>query len=164
MSTKNDYTPEEWKSINAAPFLAGLFITMADPSFVVGITKEAMAVGKAISESGTASQAEVIRSLVESMKAGGVGARPELPDIPRRDLNAARSAMAEHLQKASAAIAARSPAEAQAYKEWLMAAAKRVAEAAREGGFLGFGGTLVSEREQEALEELAGKLGVPATT
>jgi hypothetical protein len=45
-----------------------------------------------------------------------------------------------------------------------MAAAKRVAEAAREGGFLGFGGTLVSEREQEALEELAGKLGVPATT
>lgn len=162
MSTKADYTPEEWKSITAAPFLAGLFITMSDPSGVVGITKEAMAVGKAISESGTGSQAEIIKSLVDSLKAGGIGARPELPDIPRRDLGAARAAMAEHLQKASAAIAAKSPSEAQAYKAWLMAAAKKVAEAAKEGGFLGFGGTLVSEQEQAAIKELAGKLGVQA--
>jgi hypothetical protein len=36
MSTKNDYTPEEWKSITGAPYLAGLFIMIADPSGLAG--------------------------------------------------------------------------------------------------------------------------------
>ena len=43
-----------------------------------------------------------------------------------------------------------------------MTAAKKVSEAAKEGGFLGFGGTLVSDKEQAALKELADKLGIKA--
>ena len=160
MSTQKDYTPEEWKAISVAPFLAGLYVSMSDPSGLVGVAKEAMAVGRTIAETGLTSSTEIIKSLSEGFKAGGQ--RPEMPDIPKRDLTAARAAMAEHLQKATAVIAAKSPAEADAYKTWLLAAAKKVAEAAKEGGFLGFGGTLVSDQEQAALEELAGKLGVTA--
>ena len=36
------------------------------------------------------------------------------------------------------------------------------AEAAKEGGFLGFGGTQVSEKEQAALSQLGAALGVRA--
>lgn len=43
-------------------------------------------------------------------------------------------------------------------KTWLMNAAQKVAEAAREGGFLGFGGALLSDLEQAALEELGDRL------
>lgn len=160
MSTEKDYTPEEWKAISVAPFLAGLYVSMSDPSGLVGVAKEAMAVGRTIAETGLTSSTEIIKSLSEGFKGGGQ--RPEMPDIPKRDLTAARAAMAEHLHKATAVIAAKSPAEADAYKTWLLAAAKKVAEAAKEGGFLGFGGTLVSDQEEAALKELAGKLGVTA--
>ena len=51
MSTRNDYSAEEWKAIAAAPVVAGLFITLSDASGLVGTAKEAMAVGRAITES-----------------------------------------------------------------------------------------------------------------
>ncbi len=160
MSTQKDYTAEEWKAISVAPFLAGLYVSMSDPSGLVGVAKEAMAVGRLIAETGLTSPTELIKSLSEGLKGGGE--RPEMPDIPKRDLTAARAAMAEHLQKAAAAISSKSPAEAEAYKAWLMTAAKKVAEASKEGGFFGFGGTLVSEQEQAAIKELAATLGVNA--
>jgi hypothetical protein len=42
----------------------------------------------------------------------------------------------------------------------LMSISQRVAEASKEGGFLGFGGTLVSEQEQAALHSISGALGL----
>jgi len=162
MSKKSDYSPEEWKSITGAPYLAGLFITMADPSGIGGVMKEAMAVGKAVAEAGANNQTEVIKSLVEGLKEAGFKAKAELPDVPKGDLAAAKAATFDHVQKAISALSAKSPSEVEAYKTWLMTAAKKVSEAAKEGGFLGFGGTLVSDKEQAALKELADKLGVKA--
>jgi ABC-type Fe3+ transport system substrate-binding protein len=46
------------------------------------------------------------------------------------------------------------PEEAQAFREWLVEAAQRAAEAAKEGGFMGFGAEQVSEREREMLERV----------
>ena len=59
-----------------------------------------------------------------------------------------------------AAVAAKSPQEAQEFKGWLMSIARGAAEAAKEGGFLGFGGTQVSEKEMSALSQLSAALGV----
>ncbi len=161
MSTQSDYTPEEWKSITLGPFLAGLYITMADRSGLGGFVKETMTIGKVIAEAGKSDEVEVVSSLVKSMRDAGFSGRPQLPDLPKEDDPAVlRNAMAEHMTEAAAAIAAKSPEEAEAYKNWLLSAAKRVSEAAKEGGFLGVGGVLVSEEEQKALEELAGTLGV----
>lgn len=159
MSTKADYTTEEWNSIAAAPFLAGLFISMSDPSGIAGVTKEALAVGRSLADPKAAGDTEVLTSLAESLKAGGFSGRPQMPDLPKGDKAAARAAMIRHIQAASAAIASKSPAEAEAYKSWLVAAAQSVAEAAKEGGFLGIGGTRVSEEEQSALKELSSALG-----
>jgi hypothetical protein len=54
----------------------------------------------------------------------------------------------------------KSPAEAEEYKRWLVSLARQTAEAAKEGGFLGIGGTRVSEGESTAITELAAALGV----
>ena len=51
------------------------------------------------------------------------------------------------------------PDEAQGFKQWLVAVAQKVAEAAREGGFLGFGGTQVSEQEAATIKDLSTTLG-----
>jgi hypothetical protein len=49
--------------------------------------------------------------------------------------------------------------EAAQYREWALAVAENVAKAAHEGGFLGFGGTQVSEGERKLFGELADALG-----
>jgi len=50
--------------------------------------------------------------------------------------------------------------EAEGVKRWLVAIAQRTAEAAKEGGFLGIGGTRVSETETVAIRDVARALGV----
>ncbi len=52
------------------------------------------------------------------------------------------------------------PEEAAAFGSWLMAVAQQAADAAKEGGFMGFGAKQVSEGEQEMLGRLAKTLGV----
>jgi hypothetical protein len=133
---------------------------MSDPSGIAGIAKEAFAVGRFLADSTNAGGAEVVRSLADSLKAAGFSGRPDLPDLPPGDKAAARAAMIANIQKAVTAIAAKSQTEADAYKQWIMVAAQKVAEAAKEGGFLGFGGTRVSSDEQAALTELSGALGL----
>lgn len=51
--------------------------------------------------------------------------------------------------------------EGEEYKQWLMLVGDRVAEAAREGGFLGFGKKWESEPERKVLAEIAAVLGTP---
>jgi hypothetical protein len=44
----------------------------------------------------------------------------------------------------------------------LVSLARKTAEASKEGGFLGIGGTVVSEEENSAVNELASALSVSA--
>ena len=64
------------------------------------------------------------------------------------------------LRALSALLDAKAPADAAAYKTWLCHVANAVAEAAPEGGFLGFGGTQVSEAEKTSVAQIASALGV----
>src|SRR5262245_4085368 len=77
MSTRTDYSPEEWKAISGAPVAAGMFIVLSDASGPVGLVKEALAVGKAISESAQGTAPDVVKSIAESVKAAK--GRPEMP-------------------------------------------------------------------------------------
>ena len=51
------------------------------------------------------------------------------------------------------------PGDAAAFKAWLRQISQGVAEAASEGGFAGFGGTLVSDAEKATLSDIAKALG-----
>jgi hypothetical protein len=53
------------------------------------------------------------------------------------------------------------PEDARAYADFLMNLANRVTSAAKEGGFLGFGGERISEGERVLLGELSQALGLP---
>jgi hypothetical protein len=157
MSTKNDYSPEEWKAITGSPVAAGLLVSLADPSGLVGIAKEAVAVGKAIADSARGNAPEIVKSLAESVKEGG--GRPEVPNVQTGDPAKTKDALIGTLKTAVGAVERKSPTEAGAYKSWLTSVATKVSEASREGGFLGVGGTVVSANEQEALKQLAEVLG-----
>ena len=160
MSTKTDYSADEWKAISGAPVAAGLFVTLSDASGPVGIAKEAIAVGKAITESAQGDAPEIVKSLAESVKTGG--GRPELPDVPTGDRAQVKDAVIGAIRKAVEAVERKSPNEVEGFKVWLTSVAVKVSQASKEGGFLGIGGTVVSAQEQEALTTLAGVLGVTA--
>jgi hypothetical protein len=158
MSTKNEYSAEEWKAIAGAPVAAGLFITLSDASGPVGIAKEAMAVGKAITDSAQGEAPEIVKALAEAVKSGGQ--RPELPDVPTGDRAHTKDALIGTIRTAVGAVERKSPGEVEAYKNWLTSVASKVAHASKEGGFLGIGGTPVSGEEQQGLQQLADVLGV----
>jgi hypothetical protein len=50
--------------------------------------------------------------------------------------------------------------EAAGFKKWLMGVGQATAEAGKEGGFLGIGAVRVSDKEEAALDEIAGALGI----
>ena len=111
MSTMKDYSAEEWKAISAAPVAAGLLITLSDASGPVGVAKEAMAVGKAITGSAVSDAPEIVRALVESVKSGS--GKPELPDVPTGDRAKTKDALIGTIKTAVRAIETKSPAEGQ---------------------------------------------------
>ncbi len=158
MSTKRDYTDSEWKAIASAPAAAGLLITLSDASGPIGVVKEGMAVTRAVTDASGTDLPEVVSALVEEVRSGAL--RPELPSLPLTDAAQAKAVLMEAIKAAVAAVDAKSPTEVVAFKTWLVATATKVAQASKEGGFLGFGGTQVSAAEQAALNELAGALGV----
>jgi hypothetical protein len=53
-----------------------------------------------------------------------------------------------------------SAAEAQAYKDMLVDVAQQAANASKEGGFLGFGGVRVSDKEQAFIAEVSKAVGI----
>ena len=72
-----------------------------------------------------------------------------------------QAAAAEILKRTSALLAEKAtPEEAAETKQWLAKVAQATAEAAKEGGFLGFGGTLVSDQEKAALATVNSVLGL----
>ena len=66
------------------------------------------------------------------------------------------------LREVSAILDAKTPQEAAAFKMWLGAISSKVAEAASEGSFLGFGGEKVSAKEKATLDDIAKALGIAA--
>jgi hypothetical protein len=66
------------------------------------------------------------------------------------------------LREVSAILDANAPSDAAAFKAWLGGISQKVAEAAVEGGFLGFGGVKVSDAEKATLDDIAKALGTAA--
>jgi hypothetical protein len=64
----------------------------------------------------------------------------------------------ETLRRVAEVVDAKAPADASAFKTWLRHISQHVAEAAKEGGFLGIGGVAVSEAEKATLAEISNAL------
>jgi hypothetical protein len=79
----------------------------------------------------------------------------EILTTPRPTLRSFRGDDLAHY----AALNADPPEETEAFRGWLVTTAQAAADAAKEGGFMGFGAVQVSKAEQEMLDQLRGALG-----
>jgi hypothetical protein len=143
----------DWSRVQAAPAAALMMVATSDLSGPVGSIKEVQAATKALA--GAAHKAEPT-----SLLAAAFGSGIDTDMLKQvRELAPTKDKLLDIVKAGAAAVASKSPAEAAAYKATILAVAKAAAEASKEGGFLGIGGTLVSKDEQAALDQLSAALG-----
>ena len=164
MATKADFTPDEWKLLLQSPLVAGVAISAADPSGLIGMMKESMASARALIQAKTDPNADALVKAVASEFETSEG-RGLAQDGVKTAISGARasadivSQALAALKATSAPLDAKGGPDAAPFKTWLAGVAKAVAEAAPEGGFLGFGGTLVSAEETAAIARVNSSLG-----
>ncbi|HVO12039.1 MAG TPA: hypothetical protein VMX54_14965 [Vicinamibacteria bacterium] len=155
MARQSDFTPEEWRTLAAGPMAAGMYVILSQLSGPVGLVEESWAIASEVRDA-TRSENELVRAIADADRAA---ARHVLPEMPG-DRQTARVRLLDGVREAMAALGAKAPADVDAYGQWLYAVAEKTAAAAKEGGFLGIGGTPVSAAEKAALAELAAVLKV----
>ena len=161
MSTKTDYTPEEWKTVLAAPYFAAILIVVSDMNFA--FFKELAALSKAIMTSGVESDSDLIKAIALDFTSKETQAelKPELEKIQsQKDPENVVSAMLDNITNAADLVTSKSIEDGETYRKWLVYLAQATAEGSKEGGFLGIGAVRVSDKEQSALDELADRLDV----
>jgi hypothetical protein len=143
----------DWAKVASGPAAALFAVASADPSGPIGTIKEASAAGEKLRE---VTKGAAPTSLLAAAFAGGL-----TPDMlgQLKSVAPTKDTLIDVIKAGAAAVDARSPAEAQAYKDTVLAVAQAAAEASKEGGFLGIGGTLVSKEEQSALDRIKAALG-----
>ena len=166
MVDKSNFTPDEWKLLLESVMMAGIAVTAADPSGLWGLLKEGFASSSELMKAKMDSGANpLIKAVVSDFDTsqGRSTARDGLKEKLRGLKPAEITAKCiETLRQAGAALDAKAPGDAAAFKGWLRQISQHVAEAAPEGGFLGIGGVLVSDAEKATLSQISSALKLAA--
>ena len=155
MTSKQDFTDEEWTRVRRAPLVAGVAISLADPGGPIEMAKETMATLR--SATLPPSQEELLASVALDLQATTQHKQNPLGDFKPRG----GQQVLEELKAVNQLVTAKAtPEEAEAFRGWLLVAAQAAADAGKEGGFMGFGGEQVSAGEQRMLDQVRAALGV----
>jgi hypothetical protein len=163
MTGKADFSADEWTRVKRAPFVAGMAISLADPGGPIELVKETAATVKTVRDAAeSGGRGELIDAVAQDVVADTRDRRNPLHDFKPKGALAGQEILAEIADVNRIVSEKATPEEADAYREWLKAAATDAANAAKEGGFLGFHAERVSEGEQRMLDKLAEVLAPPA--
>ena len=156
MTTKADFTEEEWERLGRAPLVAGMAISIADPGGPIEALKETSAALRTIIEAAqSGSHGEFVQALAADVAEKARQRHSPMAGFKAKGANA-REEILDELRAVNALLVEKTtPEETDQFREWLKSAAQSAALAAKEGGFLGFGAERVSENEQQMLDTLA---------
>lgn len=166
MTDRTRFTDAEWQTLRDAPHLAAMAVASSGSSGFFGTLKEAVSASSAVLD-GMKSENEFIKALNarDEIKTAQATLQDRLKAMregvkDRDELRNKAASMAVSEVKAAIDIL-RSKAETDevdAYRAFVRGTGQRVAEAAKEGAFLGFGGERVSDAEVEVLKQLESAL------
>jgi hypothetical protein len=156
MTSKADFTDEEWTRLKRAPFVAGMAISLADPGGPIEALKETAATLKTVlgaAEEG--GRGELVDAVAREVAEDARQRKSPLAGFkPGKGANAGVEILAELAEVNRLVSEKATPQDAAAMRDWLLTAAQEAANAAKEGGFLGFRAERVSEGEQQMLDRL----------
>jgi hypothetical protein len=166
VTDKSSFTPDEWKLLLESVMAASVAITAAEPSGLWGLLKEGFAGGselaKAKMDPGTDALIKAVVNDFGTAEGRSItrdGLKDKLKDSKPAEI---KDKCVDTLRQAGALVDTKAPGDAAAFKNWLRQISQHVAEAAKEGGFLGFGGVRVSDAEKATLTEISSALKLPA--
>jgi len=169
MATKTDFTPEEWTVLRDAPQFVSVAVATAGGSGIFGSLKEAIAPAGAMIDAlkgdnqllRAVCDREEAKAAFDSIK-GVVKSAADFEAIKAtlRQAATAKAHAAVEILKQKQKSSPEDVEDVKAYQDFLLNLGNRVANAAKEGSFLGFGGERVSEPERTLLAELARSLDV----
>jgi hypothetical protein len=157
MTSQRVYSDEEWGLLVGLPesvMMAAIFAEndsvnrTADES---GAGLDAIAAGR---DSGSTLVRDVAQELVTRLGDPETGDLPPVLEIGSRQVDV-NDVLARARTVTDVLAAKAGPGEAAAYRHWLVGIADQVVNAAKSGGFLGIGGSWVSESERHFVEELS---------
>jgi hypothetical protein len=158
MTSRSSFTDDEWVRVLRAPLVAGMALTIADPGGPIEISKEMMATLRAATV--PPSQEELLAAVALDIQAMVQQKQNPARNFKPTSAATAGSEILDELRAVDAIVAEKAtPEETQAFRDWLVVAAQAAADAAKEGGFMGFGAVQVSEGEQTMLDQLRSALG-----
>jgi hypothetical protein len=163
MASKTDFTPDEWKLLLESPMMTSMAVSAADPSGLWGMLKESFASGSALAKAVSDASANSLIKAVATEFTTSEGRKTARDDLKAKLSGSKpadiKSKSIETLKQVSALVDAKAPADAVAFKGWLCQISENVADAANEGGFMGFGGVKVSDAEKATLSDISRALG-----
>lgn len=158
MTSKSDFTEEEWVRVRRAPFVAGMAISLADPGGPIELAKESMAAVKTATN--PPSREQLLADVALDIQSMTQQRQNPLSDFKVTDAAQAGQQILDELRAVKELVTAKAtPEEASAFGQWLAASAQAAADAAKEGGFMGFGATQISEGEQDMIDKVRSAVG-----
>ena len=153
MTKKSDFSEDEWTRIVRAPFVAGLAISLADPGGPIEAAKETMATIK--SATSPPSREQLLTEVALDIQAAVQAKHHPLKGYKPTSGKAPGEEVLTEVREVQAILAAKStPEETAAFGQWLLVTAQAAADAAKDGGFMGFGAKQVSDGEQAMLDKV----------
>jgi hypothetical protein len=140
MTSKADFTEEEWETLQKGVTGAGLLVSVSDRGFF-DTFKEAGALAKHVNEARESHDNELIRELA-AVKGSGFGLTTKSDEVEKETDEALRSALSVLRQKA--------PGDVEAYRSFVLDVAQSVAAAAKG---VGAGETGAIEKIRTTLDE-----------
>ena len=139
MTTKTEFTQEEWEALQRGVTGAGFLMAVSDRSFFDSF-KEAGALARHLADARKVGSSELIRELGET-RGTGFGLTSSPAEIESETL--------ESLRKATEVLEAKAPEETDAYRSFVLEVAESVGNAAAGG----------EAAESDTLEKIRSALG-----
>lgn len=162
------YSDAEWKILMATPLKVGKAMMLASPSGPVGLIQETKALVDCLRSLLSQNTANPLirelsgraKNIVNTARSGDP--KSVLFDLigTSHDPAASRTDALNGCQQAASILRKASPQDAAEYKQFVFTGAQKVAEAAREGGFLGISGEKVAPAEQSLLKDIVNTLDI----
>ena len=154
MTSKDAFTEEEWARVRRAPMVAGMAISIADPGGPIELTKETLASLKAASS--PPSNEELLTAVSQDIMSMSKQKQNPLGDFKIEHSSLAATQILDELSGVHDIVHAKAtPEETEAFGRWMVAVTQDAANAAKEGGFMGFHAERVSQGEQDMLHRVA---------
>lgn len=158
MTVREKFSADEWELLYELPVKGGWLTALASFSGLFGTIAEFRELSSSLAL-GVKDYPE--NALIVSMnsrymdrEAFSKKLKTLRPPVTAADKVAAMDAYCSISRDAAALVRARVPEFSEEYLQWLVQICENVSKAAKEGAFLGIGGTLVSENEHRFIENI----------